>query len=93
MTQILIVTDTTEGGGEVVYRERVDAIHLASEHSRRQLAERLAWGVGDASLAERRRAAAQPLRPSPPLPSTSSPRLRSRKDRSESEWTSASARS
>jgi hypothetical protein len=54
MTQILIVTDANEGGGEVVYRERVDAVHLASEHSRRQLAERLAWGVGDAARAERR---------------------------------------
>jgi hypothetical protein len=53
MTQILIVTDVTEGSGEVVYRERVDAVHLASEHSRRQLAERLAWGVGDATRAER----------------------------------------
>jgi hypothetical protein len=54
MTQILIVTDVTEGSGEIVYRERVDAVHLASEHSRRQLAERLAWGVGDAARAERK---------------------------------------
>jgi hypothetical protein len=53
MTQILIVTDAAQGGGEVVYRERVDAVHLASEHSRRQLAERLAWGVGDAARTER----------------------------------------
>ena len=53
MPQILIVTDLTETTGEVVYRERVDAIHLASEHSRRQLAERLAWGVGDAAREER----------------------------------------
>ena len=44
MPQILIVTDSTESVGEVVYRERVDAVHLASEHSRCQLAERLAWG-------------------------------------------------
>jgi hypothetical protein len=53
MPQILIVTDLTESTGEVVYRERVDAVHLSSEHSRRQLAERLAWGVGDAAQAER----------------------------------------
>jgi hypothetical protein len=53
MPQILIVTDSTESPGEVVYRERVDAVHLSSEHSRRQLAERLAWGVGDAARAER----------------------------------------
>lgn len=53
MSQILIVTDANERPGEVVYRERIDAIHLASEHSRRQLAERLAWAVGDATQAER----------------------------------------
>lgn len=53
MSQILIVTDSTESSGEVVYRERVDPIHLASEHSRRQLAERLAWAVGDAARAGR----------------------------------------
>ena len=49
MPQILIVTNSTDSTGEVVYRERVDAVHLASEHSRRQLAERLAWAVGDAA--------------------------------------------
>jgi len=63
MPQILIVTDLTESSGEVVYRERVDAIHLNSEHSRRQLAERLAWGVGDAARAERQRHAHRAGRP------------------------------
>ena len=64
MMQILIVTDATENTGEVVYRERVDAVHLASEHSRRQLAERLAWAVGDAAAVERpgRRAGASRVR-------------------------------
>jgi hypothetical protein len=55
MPQILIVTDLTESTGEVVYRERVDAVHIASEHSRRQLAERLSWAVDDAARAERQR--------------------------------------
>jgi hypothetical protein len=69
MSQILVVTDSNESAGEVVYRERIDAIHLASEHSRRQLAERLVWAVGDATQAERqltlvsiRRPAATPAR-------------------------------
>jgi hypothetical protein len=62
MSQILIVTDSTESTGEVVYREKVDAVHLASEHSRRQLAERLAWAVGDAARTEKSR----PVRPSRP---------------------------
>lgn len=52
MPQILIVTDSTESSGEVVYRERLDAVHLDSEHSRQQLAERLAWAVGDAERAK-----------------------------------------
>ena len=52
MPQILIVTDSPEGG-EVVYRETVSPVHLATEHSGDQLVERLAWAVGDATLAER----------------------------------------
>jgi hypothetical protein len=53
MPQILIVADSTESSEVVVYRERVDAIHLSSEHGRQQLAERLAWAVGDAAQTER----------------------------------------
>ena len=53
MPQILIVTDSPEGG-EVVYRESVSPVHLATEHSGDQLVERLAWAVDDATLAERR---------------------------------------
>lgn len=54
MPQILIVTDSPDSAGEVVYRESVSAVHLASEHSGDQLVERLAWAIGDAALAERR---------------------------------------
>jgi hypothetical protein len=54
MPQILIVTDSPETNGEVVYRESVSAVHLATEHSGDQLVERLAWAVDDAALAERR---------------------------------------
>jgi hypothetical protein len=54
MPQILIVTDSPENAGEVVYRERVTAVHLASGHSGGQLVERLAWAVDDAAQAEHR---------------------------------------
>jgi hypothetical protein len=63
MPQILIVTDLTESTGEVVYRERVDAVHITSEHSRRQLAERLSWAVDDAARAERQRRGHHARRP------------------------------
>lgn len=54
MPQILIVTDSPENAGEVVYSERVTPVHLDSAHSGDQLVERLAWAVGDATVAERR---------------------------------------
>jgi hypothetical protein len=60
MPQILIVTDSPENPGEVVYRESVTAVHLASAHSSDQLVERLAWAIGDAALAERRARQARP---------------------------------
>lgn len=55
MPQILIVTDSNDSTESVVYRERVDAVHLGSAHSRSQLAERLAWAIDDAAQDERRR--------------------------------------
>ena len=56
MPQILIVTDSTESAGEaeVIYRETISPVHLASEHAGDQLVERLAWAVSDAAIAERR---------------------------------------
>ncbi len=54
MPQILIVTDSNEGDGEVVYRETLSAAHLATGHAGAQLVERLAWAIGDARVAERR---------------------------------------
>ncbi len=63
MPQILIVTDSTEGDGEVVYRETLSAAHLATGHAGAQLVERLAWAVGDARVAERRARTEQFKRP------------------------------
>ncbi len=39
----------------VVWRERVNADDLASDHFAAQLVERLGWAVADADAAERRR--------------------------------------
>jgi hypothetical protein len=55
MPRILIVTDSAEDGGEVVYTEKVVPAHLQTEHSGRLLVERLAWAVEDARRAERNR--------------------------------------
>jgi hypothetical protein len=40
----------------VMLRERVNPDHFESEHFRAQLAERLAWAVGDAHAIEQSRA-------------------------------------
>ena len=55
MPRILIVTDSSENAGEVIYAEQVVPAHLQSEHSGRLLVERLAWAVEDARRAERSR--------------------------------------
>jgi hypothetical protein len=55
MPRILIVTDSTEDSGEVVYAEQVVPAHLQSEHSGRLLVERLGWALEDARRAERHR--------------------------------------
>ena len=47
MAQILVITDTSEVDGEVVYRESVGAVHLEG-HAGAQLVERLRWAVRDA---------------------------------------------
>lgn len=54
MPQILIVTDSPQSAGEVVYRERVASEDLRSSHFAGQLVERVGWAVGDASQLEHR---------------------------------------
>jgi hypothetical protein len=50
---VLVITDTSEVDGEVVYRESVGAVHLEG-HAGAQLVERLRWAVRDAQVAEHR---------------------------------------
>lgn len=53
MAQILVLTDSSEADGEVIYSESVGSVHLEG-HAGTQLVERLRWAVRDAQVAERR---------------------------------------
>ena len=53
MAQILVLTDTADADGEVVYSESVGSVHLEG-HAGAQLVERLRWAVRDAQVAEHR---------------------------------------
>ena len=56
MTEIVVLESSgTSRQTGVVWRERVNADDLASEHFATQLVERLGWAVADADAAERRR--------------------------------------
>jgi hypothetical protein len=52
MPQIVVVTDSPQDSGRVVYRERVASSCMESEHFSRQLTERLGWAVSDADALE-----------------------------------------
>jgi hypothetical protein len=53
--QIIVLADSARQQGEeaVMWRERVSAADLESEHFAAQLVERLGWAVGDAHEIER----------------------------------------
>ncbi|HEX4308130.1 MAG TPA: hypothetical protein VHZ54_18990 [Solirubrobacterales bacterium] len=53
MAQILVLTETTDADGEVVYSECVGSVHLEG-NAGAQLVERLRWAVRDAQVAEHR---------------------------------------
>lgn len=53
MAQILVLTERSDGDGELVYSENVGAVHLEG-HAGAQLVERLRWAVRDAQVAEHR---------------------------------------
>jgi hypothetical protein len=52
MPQILVLTDSQQSSGEIVYRERVARSCLESEHFSHQLLERVNWAVEDADARE-----------------------------------------
>lgn len=53
MAQILVLTESSEADGQVIYSENVGAVHLEG-HAGAQLVERLRWAVRDAQVAEHR---------------------------------------
>jgi hypothetical protein len=63
MARIIVTTDPVEkrrlapGATEspVLLDERVDPVHLRSDHAAEQLIERLAWAINDAEEVERAR--------------------------------------
>jgi hypothetical protein len=52
MPQILVLADSPQRDGEIVYRERVPSSSLESEHFAGQLLERVGWAVKDADALE-----------------------------------------
>jgi hypothetical protein len=72
MPQILIVTDSPQSSGEVVYRERVATADLESDHFSGQLVERVGWAVDDADQLERRARIVQRSRSGSGMQSSSS---------------------
>lgn len=52
MPQVLVVADSNDNAGAVVYRERVSRSDLESHHFSDQLVERIGWALGDASTLE-----------------------------------------
>jgi hypothetical protein len=66
MPRVIVTTEHAErGSAAVLLDEQVHAVHLSSEHSAKQLIERLGWAITDAESAEtspgqwRRRASEQ----------------------------------
>lgn len=55
MPRIVVLSDATDEGLEVLWSERVHAANLASAHFRNQLVERLSWAVEDAHHVEQSR--------------------------------------
>jgi hypothetical protein len=55
MPRIIVTTDPPSQTGEdpVLLDERVNSVHLSTDHAAAQLVERLAWAIGDAERAER----------------------------------------
>lgn len=62
MAQILVLSESSEADGEVVYSESVGPVHLEGRAGA-QLVERLQWAVRDAQVAEHRAMLRRPSRP------------------------------
>ncbi|HEV7586302.1 MAG TPA: hypothetical protein VGO14_11045 [Solirubrobacteraceae bacterium] len=53
MPRIIVTTDSSEKvGGAPLLDERVQSVHISTDHAAAQLVERLAWAIRDAESAE-----------------------------------------
>jgi hypothetical protein len=55
MPRIIVTTDSSQKieDGSALLDERVQSVHISTEHAAAQLVERLAWAIEDAESAER----------------------------------------
>jgi hypothetical protein len=55
MPRVMVITDQADPGkAPVLLDERVQAVHLSTDHAAMQFIERLGWAISDAEEAERR---------------------------------------
>ena len=54
MPRIIVTTDSSKkiDDGSTLFDERVQSVHISTEHAAQQLVERLAWAIRDAESAE-----------------------------------------
>jgi hypothetical protein len=62
MPRIIVTTDSSQkiDDGSALLDERVQSVHISTEHAAAQLVERLAWAIKDAESAEQGRRARVP---------------------------------
>jgi hypothetical protein len=54
MPRVIVITDqAAPGNAPVLFDERVNSVHLSTDHSALQFIERLGWAISDAEDAER----------------------------------------
>jgi hypothetical protein len=55
MPRIIVTTDSSQkiDDGPLLLDERVQSVHVSTEHAAAQLVERLTWAIKDAESAER----------------------------------------
>jgi hypothetical protein len=62
MPRIIVTTDSSQqiDDGSALLDERVQSVHISTDHAAAQLVERLAWAIKDAESAEQGRRTGAP---------------------------------
>ena len=60
MPRIIVTTDSSQkiDDGALLLDERVQSVHISTDHAAGQLVERLAWAIRDAEAAEQAKSTA-----------------------------------